>query len=145
MNEIVDKKIYQSLLISVSLTLILFISSLFFTVHYIDDCDDSIGGLGLMALLLGVFGMNISWLANPCLLLSLIHLKRDNIKKALIFSLLSVAFGFSFLFYDEIIANEGGTKKEITGYGLGYWLWLSSLIINCIGIAITKKILHKYP
>ena len=145
MNEIIGKKIYQSLLISVSLTLILFISSLFFTVHYIDNCDESIGGLGLMALLLGVFGMNVSWLANPCLVMSLIHLRRENVKKAFIFSLLSVVFGLSFLFYDEIIANEGGTKVEITGYGLGYWLWLSSLIVNCIGIGITKQAMQKKP
>ena len=144
MNEIIDKRVYKSLIISFSLTILLFIFSLVFNGYYINDGEDSVGSLGLIALLFGFFGMNISWLANPCLILSLIHLKRENLQKAFIFSLLSVVFGLSFLFYDEIIANEGGTKSEITGYGLGYWLWLSSLIVNFIGMVIIKEAIKKY-
>ncbi|GEP49954.1 hypothetical protein FNO01nite_06260 [Flavobacterium noncentrifugens] len=38
----------------------------------------------------------------------------------------------SFLYYDGILTNEGGTKSEIVSYGLGYWLWvLSSLTFFC--------------
>lgn len=143
MNRTVERKIHLTLITSIPLTFLLFIMSLFLNAYYINDGENSVGSLGIIALLLGLFGMNISWLANPCLIMSLIHLKRENLRKAFIFSLVSVLLGLSFLLYDKIIANEGGGKTEITSYGLGYWFWLSSLIINFIGISITNRLIKK--
>ena len=141
MEKTTQRKIYLTLLTTISLTVLLFVLSLTQNAYYINDGEESVGSLGLIALLLGFFGISggsgIAWLANPCLFMSFIHLKRDNLKKAKVFSFISVIFGFSFLFFDNVIANEGGTITEITSYGIGYWLWLSSLISNFLGIIIT--------
>lgn len=136
------KIIYRTLLASISLTLVLFTASLFLNTFYTIENTDSVGALGIFALLFGFFSMNISWYANPCLLISLLQLKRGKYKKAFIYSSLSVLLGLSFLFYTTIMVNEGGRKSEIVAYGIGYWFWLSSLVINFIGIALTIKIIR---
>lgn len=139
MDKTTDQKIFLTLFISLGLTIVLFIASLTQNAYYINDGVDSVGSYGFMALLFGFFGLGgagISWLANPILVLSLIHLKRNNLRKAQIFGGIALLFGLSFLFFDEIIANEGGGKAPITSYGLGYWLWLSSLIANFVGLVL---------
>jgi hypothetical protein len=145
MDKTTHKKIYLTLLTTISLTVLLFVLSLTQNAYYINDGEESIGALGLIALLLGFFGISsgsgIAWFANPCLFMSFIHLKRDNLRKAKIFSFISVIFGLSFLFFDNVISNEGGTTAEITSYGIGYWLWLSSLICNFLGILNTERLI----
>lgn len=43
-------------------------------------------------------------------------------------ALLAILFILSFLLYRTVLMNEAGHFGSITGYGLGYWLWLSSAI-----------------
>ncbi len=140
MNNIIERKVYNTLLGSIALTILLFTLSLICNAYYTKESQNSVGMLGISTLLLGFFSVNISWLANPCLVISLIHLKRENLKKALIFSFISVIFGF----YDQVIVDEAGNKAEITAYGL--WYWLSSLIINLIGLSLTDMFIktNKY-
>lgn len=33
------------------------------------------------------------------------------------------------MFFDEIMKNEAGHYGQITGYALGYWLWVSSSLL----------------
>lgn len=144
MNKITERKIFLTLSISISLSCLLFLSSLTQNAYYINSEQKSVASY--FALLLGIFalkGAGIAWLANPCLCMSFIHLKRTNLKKAKIFSVISVLFGLSFMLFDKVIANEAGGKAEITAYDLGYWLWLSSLIINLIGILVTDIFVKK--
>ena len=145
MDKIIQRKVYLTLLIAMSITVLSFLLSLTQNAYYINDEEESIGSLGLIALLLGFFGISggsgIAWFANPCLFMSFIHLKRDNLRKAKIFSFISVILGLSFLFFDKVISNEGGAKSEITSYGIGYWLWLSSLTSNFLGIIIAEKLI----
>jgi hypothetical protein len=35
----------------------------------------------------------------------------------------------SFLFCKTIVSDEAGNRSRITGYGLGYWLWLASAAV----------------
>lgn len=82
----------------------------------------------------GIFigGACLTWLANPLLIVSWITFKK---KKKISFLLSSIALliGLSFLMFDEIIINEGGYYGQITGYRLGYWLWICSMITILIG------------
>lgn len=142
MSKKKSEKLHQTLLATIILTFLLFTTSLFLNAYYTNESKDSEGSLGIFALLFGFFSMNVSWYANPCLFISLLQLKRGNLKKALIFSILSVILGFSFLFYKTIIVNEGGGKSDIIAYGLGYWFWLSSIIINFLGITLTNMIVR---
>lgn len=139
------EKIYVALVLSFTLTIILFVLSLFFNAYYI-DAEETNGQPGISALLLGFFaiaGSGISWLANPCLVISLVFLKRQNIVRSKIFAVIAVLFGLSFLLFHKVLVNEGGGKSTVTAYGLGYWFWLSSLIFNLITILITEKIIKK--
>lgn len=138
MSKKKNEKLHQTLLATIILTFLLFTTSLFLNAFYTNESNDYVGSLGIFAFLFGFFSMNVSWYANPCLFISLLQLKRGKLKKALIFSILSVILGFSFLFYKTIMVNEGGGKSDIIAYGLGYWFWLSSLIINFFGITLTN-------
>jgi hypothetical protein len=41
-----------------------------------------------------------------------------------------------FLRSDQIIASEAPTYDKITGYGLGYWLWLGSALTLMAGSVV---------
>ena len=57
----------------------------------------------------------------------------EHTKLSLPLSLITTIISVSFLFFKEIMINEAGHFGEITGYKLGYWLWISSMIIMLIG------------
>lgn len=90
--------------------------------------------VGFFALITG-WGVSEIWLANPILFASWYFL---NIKPklALTGSLLSTIISLSFLKTSEIMVNEAGQMNKIIDFKMGYWLWLSSSIILCIGSGI---------
>lgn len=110
--------------------------------YYTGDHRDSLGSSSLVAFLLGwmnIAGPGISWLANPALIISYVHHSRGKLKPALYYSLAALLLSLTFLLFREIIVSEAGHTGEITGYGLGYWLWLSSISTNVIGIGFNFK------
>jgi hypothetical protein len=40
--------------------------------------------------------------------------------------------GASFLLAQNVITNEAGIPFPITGYRIGYWLWLGSMATTCV-------------
>ncbi len=111
-----------------------------------NDCGEYWSGFlllifGWMGLFVG--GAGFCWIANPLLILSWI-LIRKNIIVSTILSGISTFFSIVFLFFDKIMIDEAGHYGEITGYRLGYWLWLSSILITFIG-SILIIIKHKKP
>ena len=74
----------------------------------------------------------MTWIANPILLTSWMLFKRKP-KLSLITSLLASAISLSFLFFDQVIADEAGHYEKITGYKQGYWLWVASSIVIVMG------------
>jgi hypothetical protein len=85
--------------------------------------------IGWMGIYFGVF----AWLANPLLVLSWMLCVRGKHGAALIVSTAAVLFALSFLLHRTIVADEAPTYKAVTGYGLGYWLWLASMLIMAAG------------
>lgn len=127
------------LFMSASLLLLLF--SLTGHAYYVEGTGDSVGSFGLVAFLLGWVNMleaGIAWLANPILLLSWILLFNRRIKASLVLGIVALLFSLSFLLFDEVVANEGGGKREIVGYGRGYWLWVSSCVVNLLGSLVVN-------
>jgi len=105
-----------------------------------NDCGEKWSGLAI--LISGVFGLfnwgaTISWYANPFIFISWFTFKKNNI--SLIFSSLAFIIGISFLFFEEIIINEGGFYGKITGYETGFYLWNLSFIIMVIGNILRLK------
>jgi len=126
----------------------LFIASLTQTAFQIASNDptnrEAQGFLMLIIGWTGIFEMpyGIPWLANPLLILSWIMLNQ-RMKTSLLLSFLAILFSASFLLYKQMPENEGGSTSEITGVGLGYWLWLSSCISFFLGALI--YVLLKIP
>jgi hypothetical protein len=92
------------------------------------DCGEP--GEGAAILFSGSFGFflswsNLTWLANPLLLTSWIVINR-NPKLSFTTSLLATIISGSFLLFLNVIDDEAGNYDRITGYELGYWLWVSS-------------------
>jgi hypothetical protein len=86
-----------------------------------------------------IFGAGISWLANPILLCSWIFLVSKGMKwiaLSLFFSLLPLLFSSSFMIFHTFHLDVGLMPErdyEIIKYGIGYWLWFLSCVINFIG------------
>ena len=102
-----------------------------------NNCGENWSGLSIV--LSGIFngGAVICWIANPLILIS--WLKHKKPKISLIFSSLALIFGISFLFFNEIIINEGGFYGEITEYKTGYYLWNFSFVIMILGNILNLK------
>lgn len=113
--------------------------SLFFTAFTITDGDSEDGRtvLSLEALLSGWYGVltldaaSISWLANPLWLFSITQLDKHR-NLAFLFSVIAVIASASFLLANEVIANEGGGKREILTINTGYYLWILGQIVTCL-------------
>ncbi len=105
------------------------------------DCGDYFGGFfaiifGPVGLLAG--GPFLTWLANPFLWVAW-RFYNKNIKTALIFSTLALLVGLSFMLHDKIMINEAGNYGNITGYALGYWLWIGSMLMMFVGSILLYK------
>ena len=105
-------------------------------------CTTSHCAYSIAVLFSGSFGFflclaNLTWLANPLLLVSWKTINRNPLL-SLITSLLATIISFSFLLFTNIMDNEGGFYSKIIGYKLGYWLWVSSSLIMFVGNMIGK-------
>src|SRR5207247_571555 len=85
----------------------------------------------------GLFQGVLSWLANPAIVAGWLTMM-SNLRKApqfaIAYTTLSLVFALSFLFYREIDQTGMGMAPDrIGGYGLGYWLWVTSTAIAFVG------------
>ena len=117
-------------------SVLLFLASLTQDAYYLagDDPESSSASwllllVGWMGLFYGVF----AWVANPLLVLSWILCLMGELRAASIVSAAAVLFALSFLLHSTIVASEAPTYKAVTGYGVGYWLWLASMLIMAAG------------
>ncbi len=125
----------NSIKIILIISIILFIISLTQKTYCLDaNC----GYIGFSDLLFGWLGVlyekegSYAWLANPFLLLTWIFIFK-NPKIALVLSIIAFSFAFSFYFQKEMVKNEAGIIGKITHYKMGYWLWISSILIIILG------------
>ena len=99
---------------------------------------------GWMALLFGWLGLLVgvfAWLGNIFLFISWYEYFKEKYLNSLVWAVLALFISLSFLLYQEILTDEGGGKSPITGYGLGYWLWLISELFTVVSatIALTSR------
>ena len=80
-----------------------------------------------------LFSGTIAWLGNPLLIAGWITFFRKNAKASACLSALALIVMLSFLHDKTIIINEAGSSAKITGYGLGYALWVTSSLVALIG------------
>lgn len=118
-----------------SLSALLFVISLTQNAYTTDGPGDNQMDaiIALLAGWYGVFYSQLSWFANPCLIIAWIFLLGNNIKIATFWSFLAFCFSVSFLFYKNIFIDEAEYQSKIISYNIGYWLWLSSCSIMLLG------------
>jgi hypothetical protein len=73
---------------------------------------------------------NWTWLANPALFAVWGAQIAEEKLVAALMGFASFAIAISFLFQRTVVTNEAGIPFPITGYGMGYWIWLSSMVIS---------------
>jgi putative flippase GtrA len=88
---------------------------------------------------IGVFSGTLAWLANPLLIGAWILLLCKRTSLSLIAALVAMAFMLTFLFQKTVISSEAPTYSRISGYGLGYGLWIASTLAQIIGTAIATS------
>ncbi|MEY9187926.1 hypothetical protein ABH991_001354 [Bradyrhizobium ottawaense] len=98
---------------------------------------------GYDILIAGPFGLlasvtNWTWLANPVLFSAWFGLAvADRISDARFLAfgagLAALVIAASFLLQREVMMNEAGNLNPIRAYGAGYWVWLSSMAVCCVG------------
>lgn len=85
-------------------------------------------------------GAHIVWIANPLLIISWFLYKKKIMPFLVIISL---GFGIYFLNFEFIYIGLNNPQYEkITSYGIGYYLWISSIIIMICGF-VAKKLTEK--
>ena len=81
-----------------------------------------------------------SWLANPLLFIAWVTYFIKNNRTSFFFSCSSLSLMLFFLLPREIIIGANSSHELIAGYGLGYWLWVSSAVALCLAnISAHKK------
>ena len=119
-------------------SMLLFLVSLTQDCFFIDRAEDPrawANGFGLLTVgWLGVFTGVYAWLANPTLLIAWLAMWSPAHRiYSLGASVVAMLLALSFLLHDNILADEAGNRAMITGYGPGYWLWISSSTFAMIG------------
>ncbi|GAA3753433.1 hypothetical protein GCM10022422_44130 [Flavobacterium ginsengisoli] len=138
-----DSKQIKFLTIAISL-LLLFVSLTqdAIVVNYSGEVrnDSALGYflIGAIAFLGGGLFEEIIWLANPLCLLAIIYFLKNN-EKAVLLSLIASGLAISFAFWSEILGAESGALAKIVSFGLGYYLWASSILVLTTGILLNYK------
>jgi hypothetical protein len=114
--------------IGVTISVGVFVVALFNDGFYLDLDEPRAWAPGWAELLFGWMSASLAWLANPCLFIAWVFALRRQTFIAAGLALFATGLALSFLLVDEMIVNEGGGTAKITGYGLGYWLWLASAV-----------------
>ncbi|MFS4483382.1 hypothetical protein ACKGJY_10215 [Hyunsoonleella sp. 2307UL5-6] len=113
---------------------------------YLVDGHSSIGSFGVFALLLGWMQFDtvaLVWLANPLFVVSLLlFVFSKKLNLGLILSGIASILAIYFLNVTEVLRDESGYVGKITGYLLGYWMWVSANVL-CFFSFVLKKWLNK--
>jgi hypothetical protein len=82
---------------------------------------------------LGLLSGTIAWFANPLLIAAWILFARRRYWIALALGVAALFCALSFLNVDTVAVSEAPTFAKVTGYRLGYWLWVASMIVITLG------------
>lgn len=98
------------------------------------------GHPGVFLLFLGWFGIawggTLAWLANPALGMAWAFFVHKRYGLSVIAAAAALLLMLSFLFQDMVIASVAPTYARITGYFLGYWLWVASAVALLLANAV---------
>ena len=103
---------------------------------FVTSAGDVKGSITFISGWLGIVAFSppaFTWLANPMIFFSWRYWLHNKTSLSLILSLGATMLSVCFLFFEDVVLGEGGGGENITGYKLGYWLWLSSMGVMLLG------------
>ena len=126
-------KSLQFWLIAASITL--YVSCLFFTPFYVANKEADVYSnslfmllFGWVAILGGGLAPTIIWLANPLYFAGLFFIL-NRVKFGVVAITLALVLALYFTTLDSIVDGESGKTTDITALGVGFYLWISSLMM----------------
>lgn len=140
-------KSYQIQTLTVTLSLSLFITSLTQYVATIDGYDiKSVSSWEYLTMgSVAIFGGGILewfiWLANPLYIISIILFIKHS-KLSMITAFISLFLAVLFSTWEEIRVYQDGDIAQITQLQLGYYLWVSSILVLSFGILFYYRHRH---
>ena len=94
---------------------------------------------GWAAFLGGGLAEGLVWLANPLYLVSIFLFFIGN-KKAIYFSSAATILAVWFITWHQILTSESGESADILSLGLGYILWLASMVVVTVGMGLYEPL-----
>jgi hypothetical protein len=101
---------------------------------------------GISLLFLGWLGLiagSVAWFANPLLFIANYSLHQQRIRLALSVSLLACAVALSTPTLSTVWIDGTGNTASVVGYGFGFYLWIGSCLVTCIGTLVLW--IHSLP
>jgi hypothetical protein len=69
----------------------------------------------------------LGWYANPLLLVASVSMLTRKYRRAVLCSVASVALALTSFLLRRVQIDEGGGERDIVGYGIGFYFWLSAI------------------
>jgi len=110
--------------------------------YYIAGDDARAWSPAIGLFFLGWMGMadhGIAWIANPLMVLAWYFASNSKAGRAFVCSALALPIMTSFLLVKNILSDEGGGMSQVTGYGLGFWLWMVSAAVMAMGAGMAYR------
>ena len=101
------------------------------------DAEHSSHYLGIALLLLGwiestsLSTNGLAWLANPFFAVGLLTLLLNRPGLATVFHGISCGLSSVTFNVSKVCIDEAGNYAEVVGYGPGFWLWYSTILMSC--------------
>jgi hypothetical protein len=75
-----------------------------------------------------------AWFANPALIATWVLMLFRKLRMAALWcAIAALVISLTFLLHGDMMKDEGGNRAQITAYGVGYWLWIASIVTAVIG------------
>ena len=88
----------------------------------------------------------VAWFANPMILFAWILMVFRPLRwVAFGTALVALILALSFLLNTEVTKDEAGHIEDITGYAVGYWLWLASMVVAILGSVVIIRLKPVLP
>lgn len=88
-------------------------------------------------LIFGMFSGAAAWFANPALIAGWWCLRQEESRPlglVVLILALGLALSFQLQIGEEIMTHQGGgVQKPVAGVGPGYWIWVGSILVSCVG------------